>query len=49
MVRIYHDIPGVDTSKIQLMLRDTPGPDGADESRQRQLAEKIFYDIDSLS
>ncbi len=49
MVRIYHDIPGVDTSKIQLMLRDTPGPDGADDSRHRQLAEKIIYDLESMS
>lgn len=48
-IRIYHDIPEVDTNKIQLVLRDTPGPDSTDDSRHRQLAEKIINDVESMS
>lgn len=44
-VRIYSNIPGIDANKVQLMLRDTPGPDGTDDSRHRQLAEAIINDV----
>lgn len=48
-VRIYSGIPGVGTGKIRLMLRDTPGPDGTDDSRHRKLTEAIIDDAKNMS
>ena len=48
-VRIYSDIPGVDANRIRLLLRDTPGPDGTDDVRHRQIAEAVINDVKSMS
>lgn len=45
-VEIYGNIPGVDADKMQLMLRDTPGPNNSGDSRHREKTEEIISDVD---
>lgn len=44
-IEIYGNIPSVDADKMQLMLRDTPGPNSDDE-RHGEKTEEIISDAD---
>lgn len=48
-VRIYGDIPGVSADRMQLMLRDTPGPNNSQDLHHKDLTESIISDAKNMS
>lgn len=48
-VKVYGDIPGVDARRMQLMLRDTPGPNNSVDSNHKKITESIISDAQNMS
>lgn len=48
-VKIYTNIPSVTIEKMQLMLRDTPGPNNSQDLQHKQITESIISDAKNMS
>lgn len=48
-VKIYGDIPSVQADRMQLMLRDTPGPNNSDTIEHRNITESIISNARNMS
>ena len=48
-VKILGDIPGVKADKMQLVLRDTPGPNGTDDPKHKKVTKTIITNANKMS